>query len=85
MSNDKDQFFKIIENHRYGNGLPKTSAQLALYVLADYFLGEDWYIVDPVGTEQGNTIIVDEILRIYSKQYIKDLKKRDKERKNDQT
>ena len=29
-------------------------------------LGEDWYIVDPVGVEQGNEIIINEIIKKYN-------------------
>lgn len=50
--------------------LPETmDAQKALQKLKDYLLGEDWYIVDPVGTLQANAIITDEILEKYSARY----------------
>lgn len=47
-------------------------AQEAIYKLKDYLLGENWYIVDPVSCKQGNAIIVDEILRKYSRRYLKE-------------
>ena len=36
-------------------------AQRAIYKLADFFLGKDWYVVDPLTHEQINPIIVIEI------------------------
>lgn len=46
--------------------LEPLEAQEALYKLTDHFLGPDWYIIDPVGVNQANAIIVDEILKKYS-------------------
>ena len=43
------------------------SAQEAVNILCDYFLGEDWYTADPVGVEQVNTIAISEILFRYPK------------------
>ena len=40
-------------------------AQEALNKLCRHLLGGDWYIVDPVGVEQGNDIIVDQIMKRY--------------------
>lgn len=48
--------------------LPKLSAlsgQEAFNELRDYFLGEDWYVVDPLGTSQVNAIAVEEIKQKY--------------------
>lgn len=36
-------------------------AQRAIYKLADFFLGKDWYVVDPLTHDQINPIIVIEI------------------------
>ena len=41
------------------------NAQTALNKLKDHLLGKNWYIVDPVGGEQGNEIIVNEIMSKY--------------------
>ena len=49
---------------------PKT----ALNILTRYLLGEDWYISDPVGGYQANSIIVDTILRKYSRKYRQELR-----------
>ena len=40
-------------------------AQTVVNKLTDHLLGEDWYIVDPVGGEQANEIILDTIARRY--------------------
>ena len=48
------------------------SAQEAVNVLCDYFLGEDWYIVDPVRNDQANAIIVEEIKNTVPSKYNKD-------------
>ena len=43
------------------------SGQTALNELCDYFLGEDWYIAEPLSNMQVNPIIVYEIERKYRK------------------
>lgn len=59
---------------------PPLEPQRAIDFLCDYLLGEDWYVVDPLGTKQVNTEIVDSILYKYSKRYRKEVKKFNKER-----
>lgn len=46
--------------------LESLQAQEALNLLIDHFLGEDWYVVDPLEPTQVNAIAVDEILSKYS-------------------
>jgi hypothetical protein len=41
------------------------TAQDALNKLVNHLLGRDWYIADPVGGEQANEIIVDQICKRY--------------------
>lgn len=53
----------------------ETSAQDAINILCQGLLGEDWYIVDPIGNSQVNTLIVDEILYKYNKEYRKEAKR----------
>ena len=53
----------------YGLMQPPMKDTLALDLLKDYLLGEDWYIINPVNHEQGNTQLVHEILMKYSRQY----------------
>lgn len=59
---------------------PPLNAQLALQFLKDYLLGEDWYVVNPLGQEQINSEIVAEILNKYSKKYRKEVKQLKKQR-----
>lgn len=58
-----------------------TKSQEVVNVLCDLFLGENWYVVDPLSTEQVNTLILDNILYKYSHIYRKEVKKYKKERK----
>ena len=41
--------------------------QKAINEICDHLLGEDWYVVDPLTTEQANTIIVYEIEMKYKR------------------
>ena len=50
-------------NNKYEYMLESISAQKALDELSKYILGDDWYIVDPLGVEQCNFIILNEIKR----------------------
>ena len=43
------------------------SAQEAVSILKDHFLGENWYTVNPVNQEQVNAEIVEHILYLYQK------------------
>lgn len=56
-----------------------TDPQEALQILCDLFLGEKWYVGFPLGVKQVNTLIVDEILYKYSRQYRKAVKMYEKE------
>lgn len=38
-------------------------------LLCDYFLGDDYYIADPVSQTQANAIMVDDIIRSYESKY----------------
>ena len=57
-------FLGSIPEHNSNCGIffPPTPAQKALDKLIDHFLGEDWYTVNPVNTEQVNTEAVIRIL-----------------------
>lgn len=48
------------------------SAQEAVNILCHYFLGEDWYIVDPARNDQANAIIVEEIKNTVPSKHNKD-------------
>ena len=59
---------------------PPLNAQLALQFLKDYLLGENWYVINPLGQEQINSEMVAEILNKYSKKYRKEVKQLKKQR-----
>ena len=44
-----------------------------VHFIIKYLLGEDWYVVDPLGHEQINQIALEEILDKYSKEFRKEL------------
>jgi hypothetical protein len=54
---------------------PPLDAQKAIDFLTNYLLGEDWYVVNPVNTQQCNTQIVFEILEKYSPEFNKEMKR----------
>ena len=45
------------------------------HFIINYLLGEDWYVVDPLGQTQINEIALCEILQRYSKRYKKEIKR----------
>lgn len=57
---------------------PSLDAQTAVDFLIEYLLGEDWYCVNPISTEQINTEAVAEILWKYSRKHRKELKRRNR-------
>lgn len=59
----------------YGIFAPPMDAQTAVGFLCRYLLGENWYSVNPISTEQINTEIVHEILMKHSKEYRKEWRK----------
>lgn len=38
-------------------------------LLCDYFLGDNYYIADPVSQNQANAIMTDDIIRFYESKY----------------
>lgn len=63
---DKDEFKKSLKNKGdYGLFPPPTNAQEGLRILMKHFLGNDWYVVDPLCNEQVNTVAIYEILERY--------------------
>ncbi len=79
----KDKFTDWIENYPedYGICPPPLDAQKALNFLHDYLLGEDYYFTMPMSVEQCNTELVHLILINYSKEYRKECKLKEKEKK----
>lgn len=55
---------ELLNNYSDPNNIyPKgISDEKALKILTDYFLGEGYYIADPLSHNQANTIIVKEII-----------------------
>ena len=47
--------------------------------IIDYLLGRDWYVVDPLSQNQTNEIALNDILKKYSKEYRKEVKKYNRE------
>lgn len=70
----KNQFTYWLKYEAKDCGLmqPPLEAQKALDFLQKYLLGEDWYIVNPVNVQQGNSQVVHEILMKYSRAYRKE-------------
>lgn len=62
---DKDNIF----------GVGISDAEFRQFII-NYLLGEDWYVVDPLGRTQINEIALYEILEKYSKRYRKERKGR---------
>ena len=54
-------------------GVGVSDAEFRGFII-DYLLGEDWYVVDPLGQTQINEIALHEILEKYSKRYKKEYK-----------
>lgn len=60
---DKDNIF----------GVGISDAEFRKFAI-DYLLGEDWYVVDPLGQTQVNEIALATILSKYSKRFKKEIK-----------
>lgn len=78
MTKYKKKLFEILSDDTYGLCPAPMSSYIALQILIDYLLGEDFYIAMPLSQEQANTEIVATILEKYSKDYRKDRKRFDK-------
>lgn len=63
----RERVLSLCKDGDYGLIQPPMDAQVALDELARHLLGSDWYIVNPVNAEQGNTQIVYEIERKYKR------------------
>ena len=61
---DKDNIF----------GVGVSDAEFRQFII-DYLLGEDWYVVDPLGQKQINEIALYKILERYSKRYKRECKR----------
>lgn len=80
--------FSEFMNKRYDNrpdkdnifGAGVSDAEFRAFII-DYLLGEDWYVVDPLGRTQINEIALHEILEKYSRRYRKELREAKKKTK----
>ena len=81
----RNPLFKIEEEREDKDNVfcPPLDPYQGLRVLADYLLGEDWYVADPLGAKQMNFAIVKEILWIYSKRFRKEHNQRVKEKEKE--
>lgn len=52
-----------------------SDAEFRQFII-NYLLGEDWYVVEPLGQTQINEVALDKILEKYSKRYRKEIKNR---------
>ena len=80
----QEKLFEVLSDNTYGLCPAPMSSDVALQILVDYLLGENFYIVMPLSQEQANTEIVAAILDKYSKEYKKDRKKFMKEKGGEQ-
>lgn len=62
-----ERLYDLTDKGNYGIFPPPMKAQVALNELGRYLLGDDWYTVNPICTEQINTEIVYEIECRYKK------------------
>lgn len=62
---DREIILEQCDEGDYGIMSPPLDAQKAVLLLCNYFLGRDWYHVDPVNQKQSNAIIVSEIMKHY--------------------
>ena len=63
----RERVLSVAKEGDYGIMSPTMEAQVALNELCKHLLGENWYVVDPMSTEQVNTNIVYEIERKYKR------------------
>ena len=76
--NEENNKKPYAERNIYPQG---TGAQFVVNCLCDLFLGEDWCISDPLPNCQVNTIILEEILYKYNKEFRRYIKSKQKERR----
>lgn len=75
-----DERYKNREDKGNIFGVGISDAEFRRFII-NYLLGEDWYVVDPLGQTQINEIALHEILEKYSKRYREECRdrKRDKD------
>ncbi len=76
-----EEFIDILEEDKkrgFFLSAPSITGQFAFDCLVEALLAPDYYVTFPASTEQCNTVLLDKILRIYSKDYLKLIKKETK-------
>lgn len=73
-----DERYKNREDKDNMYGVGVSDAEFRRFVI-DYLLGEDWYVIDPIGRTQINEIALYEVLKKYSRRYRKEIKQRKRE------
>ena len=76
-----DKRYKNRENKDNIFVIGVSDAEFRAFII-DYLLGEDWYVVNPLGQTQINEIALHVILEKYSKRYRKEHKKYNEKNKN---
>jgi len=66
-----DERYKNREDKDNMFGVGVSDAEFRQFII-DYLLGEDWYVVDPLGQKQINEIALYKILEKHSKRYRKE-------------
>lgn len=62
-----NRILELTDKKDYGMFSPPMKAQIAVNELCHFFLGDDWYSVNPINADQINTEIVYEIECRYKK------------------
>jgi hypothetical protein len=70
-----DERYKNREDKDNMFGVGVSDAEFRRFII-QYLLGEDWYVVDPLGQTQINEIALYEILKKYSKRFRKERKRK---------
>lgn len=78
MTDNYTDFIKDKERKRedkdniYCTGI--TDREFIAFIIK-YLLGDDWYVIDPLGNNQINQFALEEILYMYSKKFRKEYRK----------
>ena len=78
MTDNYTDFIKDKERKREDKGniycAGITDREFIAFIIK-YLLGDDWYVIDPLGNNQINQFALEEILYMYSKKFRKEYRK----------
>ena len=78
MTDNYTDFIKDKERKREDKGniycIGITDREFITFIIK-YLLGDDWYVIDPLGNNQINQFALEEILYMYSKKFRKEYRK----------